>query len=118
MKQHRFRTKRKFLLCESVPVDYIGQPRFQIHPFHRTPAYSPPLGIPDHFKQLAALRDGDVVILILRNVGIGHVARPLKQEQRQQGTVDGLVPTIMSVPSPDRNNARRKPRATRSLSIA
>ena len=78
MKQHRFRTKRKFLLCESVPVDYIGQPRFQIHPFHRTPAYSPPLGIPDHFKQLAALRDGDVVILILRNVGIGHVARPLK----------------------------------------
>lgn len=59
MKQHRFRTKRKFLLCESVPVDYIGQPRFQIHPFHRTPAYSPPLGIPDHFKQLAALRDGD-----------------------------------------------------------
>ena len=92
MKQHRFRTKRKFLLCESVPVDYIGQPRFQIHPFHRTPAYSPPLGIPDHFKQLAALRDGDVVILILRNVGIGHVARPLKQEQRQQGTVDGLVP--------------------------
>lgn len=59
MKQHRFRTKRKFLLCESVPVDYIGQPRFQIHPFHRAPAYSPPLGIPDHFKQLAALRDGD-----------------------------------------------------------
>lgn len=46
MKQHRFRTKRKFLLCESVPVDYIGQPRFQIHPFHRAPAYSPPLGIP------------------------------------------------------------------------
>ena len=42
---------------------------------------------PDHFKQLAPQRDGYVIVLVLGDIGVGHILRPLVQQQGQQRAV-------------------------------
>ena len=50
-----------------------------------------PVLVADAFDELAAGRERDVVVLVLRHVDVGDVLLALAQEQGEDDPVDGLV---------------------------